>query len=666
MEHGQREEASWAQRADSDISGGDGLNQFHPMYRGYNAISEDAVGRLYRGKSVVDNRDVALKVFTDQIYPAREQLGSEELSMVNIIGVREVLSAANGAQFAVMDMPGGICLERLLARQRTLPVAAAIHIALNVSLIVRALHVHNRVHGHVNANNVFLKRQRDHRIEVQLLYHELRGQPAMYNLAGYLSPEQVTSTDVLHPDDDYWAVTALLYYMLFGGLPFVSKTRYETIRRAMTEVLQFSTEFERMHPDLTGFLKIGLAKSPQDRFQSGRDINLALKSVLSAYKDSADSLAPADAVSGASVSRISEENHLRSVPAESFLDSDMENELRDTKPQPVVAGAYTPDRTTQDCCPPVDEHSASEPDDYFEMVERELRETRPAPARSSLSLENEALARQSAQPEGIRLYHDSMSAPFNTHNSPEAPMDVVFEQQVEWFDDNVTVIELQPEMLQYKSSFSAASPIPSINVPHWDAGGAKRSGRKKALAAIMSVLVLAAGLFIWFRLNPMKGGSPQSTVLDSTPVGSEERVAESPMAAGISGAPAPDGTMQTEPAPPEDVRIDIENLPSGAHITVNGTRANLPLTLKKSDHAVVLNVIKGDRILMNTTVIPDGDKTVAIMIAASKVKKAKQKKGGPAVESAMESKNDSPGSGKLSSNPYQLRKNPFSSASSGE
>lgn len=663
MEHGQREEA-WAQTADSDVTGGDGLNQFHPMYRVYNAISEDAVGRLHRGKSVIDNRDVALKVFTDQIYPAREQLGPEELSMVNIIGVREVLSAANGAQFAVMDMPGGICLERLIARQRALPVAAAVHIALNVSLIVRALHVHNRVHGHVNANNVFLKRQRNRRIEVQLLYHELRGQPAMYNLAGYLSPEQVTSTDVLHPDDDYWAVTALLYYMLFGRLPFVSETRYETIRRAMTEELQFSAEFEQMHPDLVEFLKIGLAKAPKDRFQSGRDINLALKSVLSAYKDSPDSLAPSDAVSGAAGFRAPRENHPMSVPAESFLDSDMENELQDTKPQPVVAGAYTTDRTTQDCCAPVDEHPTPEPEDYLDMAERELRETRPAPARSSLSEENEALARRSAQPEGIRPHHDSISAPFNTRNSPEAPMDAVFEQQAEWFDDNVTVIELQPEMLQYKSSFSAASPFPSINGPHWDTGGAKRSGRKKALAVIMSAVVLAAGMFIWFKLNPPKGDSLQPRVLDSAPIGSPERVAESPLAAGISGTPASDGTMQAEP--PKDVRIDIENLPSGAYITVNGTRANLPLTLKKSDNAVVLNVIKGDRILMNTTVIPDGDKTVAIMIATSKMKKAKRNKGGPAVESAMEQKTDSPGSGRLSSNPYQLRKNPFSSASSGE
>ncbi|MBN2527630.1 MAG: hypothetical protein JXR76_14650 [Deltaproteobacteria bacterium] len=267
-----------------------GWLKIHPGYSVFSRIGEDASGPLYRGKSVQDNRQVVIRLFTQDTAPHGIASGHSVVPLVQLIGVQDVLLAEDGLPLAVMAMPKGICLATLLEKKMTLPPNTALQIALKVSLVLRSLHMHEIVHGHVDAQNIFVRKAMGGTLEIQLLYHRLTGLPSDFNFPGNLSPELCTGKVTLCESDDAWATVVLLHRMLLGTMPFSGDSHTATCRQILSAPLKLPGAFERDLQPLARLLKKGLAKNPIHRFDA-RELNLALKSLLSKGRGDTDPLA---------------------------------------------------------------------------------------------------------------------------------------------------------------------------------------------------------------------------------------------------------------------------------------------------------------------------------------------------------------------------------------
>lgn len=276
--------------ASSSAHGGDSL-QLDSKYTIADLICEDANGPLYRGKSIEDNRNVAIRLFTKDSIPLPNPLKHEKICVAQIVGVDEVGVSKNGVAYSVMDLPRGICLHSLLQKKVTLPGRTAVQIALHVSLAVRFLHMCGIVHGHVNTQNIFINRTNQDTIDVQLLHHGLHGQPSNINLPDNLSPELCRRNASLTEADDLWAIGVLLHQMLFGETPFGAETLHATFHQIQHAPLVLPQKLDSELRLIAELLKKILSKSPSARLD-GRRLNLALKSLLAEQRIVPDSILP--------------------------------------------------------------------------------------------------------------------------------------------------------------------------------------------------------------------------------------------------------------------------------------------------------------------------------------------------------------------------------------
>lgn len=617
--------------------------RIHPEYEIRDGIGEDAAGILYRGRAVSENRKVAIRLFDGEIKPYIDPSGVRTLpSLLRILQATEFGRTEKGMPFAVFDMPEGRCLDTEIGDHVSIPVDAAARIALEVSLTIRALHVHGLCHGHVNAQNVFLKRQPNGGLDVQLLYHPLVGDPAKCNLPGYLSPELCEGKRALSKSDDHWAICVLFYRMVTGEMPFAGLCGAEVLQSIRQNGIVFPRMTNALSPLVVEFIRKSLGESESER-PDGRELNLRIKAILKKPNGKADDMEPiievlpagdrptvppdVDAFAikdtyGEVVKRTT-----RPVPAEDTLLLGKDEELlhSDTDEIPEMDFDFDPDLE-------IDIES-----------EIDVQETQPSPPVGSV--------RNDISPPSV----DFMVFPTISMSSGEM-MHPPGASMSEWPPEN-----------------RMASTQASIDTSCITALEQRKMNRKRlvkqAFFNISFGMVAAVALYLfsgkdrftlWHSEDAISvTDAPISAVVTDSAVesvsGPGNSATETEIEARESAAAAP--------APAGEVTITMENLPAAAYILVNGSRAEHPIVVQKSAKPLAINVVVDERIIYSTTLLPEGDQVITLP-----GKETPKKGKGRVVRRTGKGKSAKPpirgkgNLGRLSSNPHQLRENPFPKA----
>jgi serine/threonine protein kinase len=87
----------------------------------------------------------------------------------------------------------------------------------------------------------------------------------------YMAPEQAAGHGVDHRVDIY-GLAAVLYRCVAMRAPFVNDSLPVLVHKVVHEMPPRPGRFARLVPDVEAFLAVGLAKRPEDRFQSGREL----------------------------------------------------------------------------------------------------------------------------------------------------------------------------------------------------------------------------------------------------------------------------------------------------------------------------------------------------------------------------------------------------------
>jgi serine/threonine protein kinase/Tol biopolymer transport system component len=266
-------------------------------------IGAGGMGEVYRARDERLKRDVAIKVlppaFTENSDRLRrfeqEARAAGGLNHPNILAIHDI-GSKDGTPYVVSELLEGDTLRSRLA-SGALPVRKAIDYAVQVARGLAAAHEKGIVHRDLKPENLFITR--DGRVKIldfglakvtrpeESASHPsvLSTTPAgtepgvVMGTVGYMSPEQVRGerTDAR---SDIFSLGAILYEMLSGRRAFQGSSPVETMSTILKDdPPDLSATSRNVSPGLERIVRHCLEKSPEERFQSARDLAFNLEAL---------------------------------------------------------------------------------------------------------------------------------------------------------------------------------------------------------------------------------------------------------------------------------------------------------------------------------------------------------------------------------------------------
>jgi len=253
-------------------------------YRLEELIGRGGMGVVFRALDLRLKRNVALKLLapelaSDERFRERFLRESELAASLDHPNVIPVYAAgeADGRLFIAMRYVEGGDLRDVL-RAGPLEPESALEFCSQVADALDAAHERGLVHRDVKPSNVLLDERRHVYLADFGLTRRIAGGDApgaearSLGTIDYIAPEQIRGEEV-DGRADLYSLGCLLYECLTGEPPF---------RRPSELAVAFAHLEEEpvVPPELEGLMERALAKDPEDRFQSGRELVGAARATL--------------------------------------------------------------------------------------------------------------------------------------------------------------------------------------------------------------------------------------------------------------------------------------------------------------------------------------------------------------------------------------------------
>jgi eukaryotic-like serine/threonine-protein kinase len=250
-------------------------------------IGRGAMGVVYKAYDPVINRTVAIKTMLSQglapgdfeAFRARFQFEAQSagtLTHPNIITVYD-FGEEEGMLYLAMEYMQGTSLQKLVEEQKILPLETISPIMEQVGSALDFAHLHKIVHRDVKPANIMIL---DSGLVKVTDFGAAKG--AATNLTtragqllgtpNYMSPEQAKGR-TLDGRSDIFALGVILYELLTGEKPFYGESVTTVIYKVVHETPIPPRELDpTIHPGLNFVVSKALAKAPDDRYQSCREL----------------------------------------------------------------------------------------------------------------------------------------------------------------------------------------------------------------------------------------------------------------------------------------------------------------------------------------------------------------------------------------------------------
>lgn len=287
-------------------------------YRVLSVLGNGGMGRVYLAEHVAIQKRVALKVLHPQYSKRREiverfQQEAISASRIKHPGVLEVFDFGelnDGSSYIAMELLEGRDLGATLEQFGPLRPELSIDVLVQVCRALDAAHASGVVHRDLKPDNVFLQPGEAGRPTVKIVdfgIARLRGSEEtraasehpreasaeeaprrrltktgmIFGTPEYMAPEQAQGREADQRSDVY-AAGVILFECLTGAVPYTGESFLEVLNR---HVVFEIPRLEDVSPDLVvseeleGVLRRALAKDPEARFASMRELATALLAV---------------------------------------------------------------------------------------------------------------------------------------------------------------------------------------------------------------------------------------------------------------------------------------------------------------------------------------------------------------------------------------------------
>jgi eukaryotic-like serine/threonine-protein kinase len=267
-------------------------------------LGAGGMGEVYRARDTRLDRDVAVKVLPPQLSESPEALARFEreakavaaLSHANIVALHD-FGKSDGTVYAVTELLEGETLRARVAAG-AIPARKSVEYGLQIANGLSAAHEKGIVHRDLKPENVFVTKSGTVKILDFGLARQLVLSAAgedthsptvaratdpgtVLGTVGYMSPEQVRGKLADHRSDIF-SFGCILYEMLSGRRAFQGQSPAETMASiARDDPPELSEQSPGVPPGLERIVRHCLEKSPEERFQSARDLAFDLGSLSS-------------------------------------------------------------------------------------------------------------------------------------------------------------------------------------------------------------------------------------------------------------------------------------------------------------------------------------------------------------------------------------------------
>ncbi len=258
----------------------------------------DLIGRggfaeVYAAHDLRLKRHVAVKTLRYDLHAStvllerfqREAEAMAQLRHPNVMPIYTV-GEGEGLAYFVMPLVRGDTLGQRIKRNGPLPIALAQRIVHETASALDHAHGVGTVHRDVKPENILLEGDAARVLvtdfgiarAAEARGDSLTGTGIILGTPDYMSPEQASEEREVDHRSDIYSLGVVAYQMLTGELPFRASTLQGLVVKLITEEApSVSQRRKDCPPDLEALVARCLAKEPDDRFASAREICALLR-----------------------------------------------------------------------------------------------------------------------------------------------------------------------------------------------------------------------------------------------------------------------------------------------------------------------------------------------------------------------------------------------------
>jgi serine/threonine protein kinase len=267
------------------------IGQIISHYKILEKLGEGGMGVVYKAQDMKLDRLVALKFLPHHLSTSeqdkarfiQEAKAASSLNHPNVCTIHAI-EEHDGQMFIAMEFVEGQTLRERTKTQ--IPnLKSAIDIGVQIAEGLAAAHEKGIVHRDIKPENIMVRKDGIVQImdfglaKLKGNVSRLTREGSTVGTAGYMSPEQIQGQDADHRSDIF-SLGVLLYELLTGQLPFrgVHETAlaYEIVN---VDAAPMSTVKPEIAPELDRIVLECLAKEPNERYQSGKEISKELRRI---------------------------------------------------------------------------------------------------------------------------------------------------------------------------------------------------------------------------------------------------------------------------------------------------------------------------------------------------------------------------------------------------
>lgn len=259
-------------------------------YQAADVIGQDEISVVRRGRDLLMDRDVAIKVLRSDLTQepavhsrfrsvAHHAAALNHPAFVAVYDTGDTLTDAGTVPWVVMEYVEGDSLRTVLDRQGPLPWRRALRIAVELCAALDHAHRRNLLPCHITPANVLVDPQpggdQVKVIDIGQRTPETPGSVAMQ----YLSPERIRGG---LPDkrSDQYTIGCVLFEMLCGRAPFIGTTADRIADAHQREAPRAPSEYDRDIPaDVDAIVLKALSKNPANRYETAEKMRADLERV---------------------------------------------------------------------------------------------------------------------------------------------------------------------------------------------------------------------------------------------------------------------------------------------------------------------------------------------------------------------------------------------------
>jgi serine/threonine protein kinase len=272
-------------------------------YRLDERLGAGGMGSIWRAQHLVLAAPVAVKLIDREAVPDEETLGrfmreAQSAATLRSPHVVQILDYGvdDKLPFIVMELLDGENLAQRLRRLGRLPSADTARIVTHIGRAVGRAHEAGIVHRDLKPENVFLIRNEDEEIAKVLDFGVAKvsvgalgqvGQEGTRTRTGsilgtpyYMSPEQAQGNKTVDHRSDLWSLGVIAFECLTGKRPFYSDGLGDLVLQICIRDIPIPSEVGSVPLGFDAWFARAVARDPEARFQSARELTDALREVL--------------------------------------------------------------------------------------------------------------------------------------------------------------------------------------------------------------------------------------------------------------------------------------------------------------------------------------------------------------------------------------------------